>query len=326
MTYLVTGGTGLVGAYVSRDLARKGEPVVSFDIGANHALLQAIMSPEELAKVTVVRGDITDWPELLRTLQQHRVDTIVHLASLLRAGANANPPLAFKVMCQGTNNVFEGAALLGIRKVVWASSGSVFGPRSVGPDGVVHNDALLDPQEPYGACKALNEAMARHYIERYGLDLIAMRFSLVYGYGRGMSGAGTGATYMTELVEKPALGQGPCVVPTGDAIMDWLYVEDAARAVLLAAATEKPRSKAFIIHGFRHPLRDAFECVRKLLPDVAMTLEPGTRSGFSASAGPIVDGTPATEELGFTAETDIDEGMKRNINLLRREAGLPQVG
>src|SRR5207245_7854637 len=109
------------------------------------------------------------------------------------------------------------------------------------------------------------------YIGQYGLDIVGMRFSLVYGYGRATApGSGTGAIYMYELVDKPALGLGPSVVPFGDAVMDWVYVEDVSRAVLLAAEVEKPKSKAFIIHGFRRSMREAFDYVRTLLPAADM--------------------------------------------------------
>jgi UDP-glucose 4-epimerase len=323
MTYLVTGATGLVGAYTTRDLVRRGERVIAYDIAPNMKLLSALLSEEELAKITVVRGDVADTPQVMHTLREHNVHTIIHLASLLTVAANSNFPLAHRVMVQGTNNMFEGAALLGLRKVAWASSGGVFGPRSIGPDGMVHNDSPHDPQNTYGACKSFNEAMALHYVGQYGLDLVGLRFSLVYGYGRATApGSGTGATYMYELVDRPALGLGPSSVPFGDITMDWVYVEDVARAVLLAAQVEKPRSKAFIIHGFRRSMREAFDHVRSLLPDAKMELLPGVRE----SGSHILDGSAATEELGFTAEIDMEEGLKRNINMLRREAGLPAVG
>jgi UDP-glucose 4-epimerase len=322
MNYLLTGGTGFIGAYVARELVQSGDHVVCFDIAPNAQLLADMVPADQLQRVTVVRGDVTDWSQLFHTLREHRVDKVVHLASLLTSSSEANFPLALKVNCQGTNHIFEGAALLGIEKVVWASSVAVFGPRSIGPDGIVLNDALHDPQTVYGACKSYNEQMALHYVRKYDLDVIGLRFTLVYGYGKTETVArGTGVGYLSELIDKPALGQGPTVVPYGDDQMDWLYVEDVARAIALASQAGKTRTKAFTVRGDLRPLREVFDYVRRLLPDAEMTLQPGRyRQTWQ------FDGNVTRDEIGYAPEFTIEEGVKRNINMLRQQAGLPPVG
>jgi UDP-glucose 4-epimerase len=322
MNYLVTGGTGFIGAYVVRDLVKSGDRVVCFDIAPNAQLLADVVPAAQLQGVTVVRGDVTDWSQLFHTLRQHRVDKIVHLASLLTSSSEANFPLALKVNCQGTNHVFEGAALLGLEKVVWASSVAVFGPRSIGADGIVLNDAPHDPQTVYGACKAYNEQMALHYARKYDLDVIGLRFTLVYGYGKTETVArGTGVGYLSELIDKPALGQGPCVVPYGDDQMDWLYVEDVARAIVLASQARKTRTKAFTVRGDLRRMREVFDYVRRLFPKAEMTLEPGRyRQTWR------FDGNVTRDEIGYAPEFTIEEGIKRNINMLRQRTGLPPVG
>lgn len=322
MTYLVTGGTGFIGAYVVRDLVRLGERVVCFDIDPNSRLLGSVVPRDHLQQVTIVRGDVTDWTQLLHALREHRVDKVIHLASLLTASSEANFPLALKVNCQGTNHIFEGAALLGLEKVVWASSVAVFGPRSVGPDGIVLNGAPHDPQTVYGACKSYNEQMALHYVRKYDLDIIGLRFTLAYGYGKRETVArGTGVEYLTELIDKPALGEGPGMVPYGDDQMDWLYVEDAARAIVLASQAGKTRTKAFTVRGDLRPIREVFDYVRSLLPDADMTLQPGSYRQVWH-----YDGSMTREEIGYAPEYKIEEGIKRNINMLRQGPGLPLVG
>ncbi|MBI3329392.1 MAG: NAD(P)-dependent oxidoreductase [Nitrospinae bacterium] len=322
MTYLVTGGTGFIGAYVARDLVQSGERVVCFDIDPNARLLGSVVRPDQLQRVTIVRGDVTDWAQLLHALREHRVDKVIHLASLLTSSSEANFPLALKVNCQGTDHILEGAALMGLEKVVWASSVAVFGPRSQGPDGIVLNDAPHDPQTVYGACKSYNEQMALHYVRKYDLDVIGLRFTLVYGYGKTETVArGTGVDYLTELIDKPALGQGPCVVPYGDDQMDWLYVEDAARAIVLASKAGRTRTKAFTVRGDLRPMREVFDYVRTLLPNADMMLHPGSYRQIWQ-----YDGSVTREEIGYVPEYKIEEGMKRNINMLRQVPGLPLVG
>jgi nucleoside-diphosphate-sugar epimerase len=322
MNYLVTGGTGFIGAYVVRDLVKSGHHVVCFDIAPNAQLLADVVPTEPLRGVTVARGDVTDWSQLFHALREHRVDKIIHLASLLTSSSEANFPLALKVNCQGTNHVFEGAALLGLEKVVWASSVAVFGPRSIGADGIVLNDAPHDPQTVYGACKSYNEQMALHYARKYDLDVIGLRFTLVYGYGKTETVArGTGVGYLSELIDKPALEQGPCVIPYGDDQMDWLYVEDVARAIVLASQAGKTRTKAFTVRGDLRPMREVFDYVRRLLPKADMTLQSGRyRQTWQ------FDGSATRTEIGYAPEFTIEEGIKRNINMLRQRAGLPPVG
>ncbi len=326
MAYLVTGGTGFIGAYVVRDLLRSGERVVCFDIAPNPRLLQDVVGEEHPDGLTIIRGDVTDAAQVFRALQEHGVDRVVHLASLLSTSSEENFPLALRVNCQGTNNVFEGAALLGVKKVVWASSVAVFGPKSRGIGGIVANDAQHDPRSVYGSCKSFNEAMALHYVSKYGLDVVGLRYSLVYGYGKTETLArGTGVTYLSDLIDKPALGQGPCVVTGGDDHPDWLYVEDVARAVLMADRASKTATKAFNVVGDFRPTREMFDHVRSLLPDAGMTLQPGGQMG-GASNPWNYDGSAAREEIGYVPEFKIEEGVKRNINMLREKAGLAPVG
>ena len=321
MTYLVTGGTGFIGAYVVRDLLDRGEDVVCFDIAPSLGLVADVVGADRLQDLTVVRGDVTDAAQLSHTLQEHRVDKVVHLASLLTDSSEANFPLALRVNCQGTNNVFEAATLLGLEKVVWASSVSVFGPRSPGPDGVIANEAPHDPQSVYGACKSYNEQMALHYVRKYGLDTAGLRFTAVYGYGKVETvPRGTGTTFMNDLIDKPAMGEDPAVVPRGGDLIDWLFVEDAARAVVLAGDAEYTETKAFTVVGDFRPMDEVFNYVRTLLPDADMTLEPGGDREMR------YEGTPAREEIGYAPEYKVEEGIKRNINMLRRGTGLPEVG
>jgi len=83
MHYLVTGGTGFVGAYVVRDLARQGHEVVVFDLAVNREYLQDVLCAEELRRVQLVSGDVTDLPALLRTMQDTAPKRLVHLAATL---------------------------------------------------------------------------------------------------------------------------------------------------------------------------------------------------------------------------------------------------
>ena len=166
MSYLVTGGTGLIGSRIVRDLVRKDPQVVAYDWQPAINFLERVLSDREIESMArIVQGDITDLPHLIRTIMEHRVERIIHTAALLTLEADANPLVALKVNCEGTLCVFEAARILGLKKVVWSSSNSVFGPHEKYPQKFIPNDAMHDPQNIYTATKSFGEAGANHYFE-----------------------------------------------------------------------------------------------------------------------------------------------------------------
>jgi nucleoside-diphosphate-sugar epimerase len=322
MTTIVTGGTGFIGAYVVRDLVAAGERVVCLDIDPADGLLTAIGGPATAHAATIVRGDVAEWTRVVRVLREHGVDRIIHLASLLNARSEEDFAAALRVNCQGTHNILEAAVALGIRKVVLASSVAVFGLRSKSADGTVYNDAVHDPDTVYGICKSFNERMADHYSATFGLDTLSLRFTLTYGYGKHETlKRGTAASYLEALIDRPTLIGGKSTVLYGDDEADWLYIDDASRAVICAWSAPAGVTGAYIVRGKQHGMREVFEIVRGLLPNVEMVLEPGRRRELWK-----FDGALTYEALGYEAHVDVHEGVPRTMALLREHAGMPALG
>jgi UDP-glucose 4-epimerase len=316
MAYLVTGGTGLIGSRIVRDLLKDGEEVVVYDLFPEGAFLEQLLTDKERGRVKIVRGDMIDLAHLIHTVKENSVENIIHMAGLLGESTNANPPLALKVNTEGTINIFETARILGLRKVIWASSIAVFGPPGKYTEEYVPNDALYCPLGIYGACKALNETIAVHYFEQYGLDISAIRYSVVYGPGRF---GGSSFIVTRELIEKPAVGK-PGKVPYGDATFNWLYVDDAARATVLAAKAVRTKARAFNISGDICSVKEVADYIRKLLPEADITLLPGD--------SPLhwkYETTPIKEELRFRPRWSIKEAIREMINVTRRQHGLSRV-
>lgn len=117
MIYLVTGGTGFIGSHVVKELRLQGDKVIVYDSMIDGNAINFVLEPEEIKQIQMIRGDITDLAFLLKTAKTHKVDTILHLASLLFL-VDKNPSLALAVNCQGSINIFENAYLSGLRKVV----------------------------------------------------------------------------------------------------------------------------------------------------------------------------------------------------------------
>ncbi len=319
MRVLITGGTGFIGAYVTRSLAAEGHSVVCYDLLPDGNSLDRVLTAEQRAQVEVLQGDSTDAVAMLRVLSERRIDTVVHLASLLSPASDANPHLALRVNSESLLHVFEAARILGLRRVVWASSVAVFGDASLYERLPLPDDAPHKPGGVYGATKSLNEFMAQHYFKTFGVDNIGLRYTIVYGYAR-MRGS---SAFASELLVKPALGE-PGVVAYADAPMDWQYVEDAAQATVLAVKKEGPtRTRVFNTGGVIATGRQVAAIVKELLPDCSLTIEPGKLMGVDM---PSYDISGAAEELGYRPAFDLRAGVIRTMNDVRAAAGLPPLG
>jgi len=316
VSYLITGGCGFIGSYVVRDLLEEGAKVVIYDFKIDQGIVNQVVDEKRLKDVIFIQGEVTDFIHLVSILKAHKVSKIIHLASPLTYTVQENPPLGVDMMCKGTLNILEAAKILEVEKVVWASSMAVFGPPERYPKGKIKNDAPHWPESLYGACKSMSEYLATHYADKFGVDSIGLRFTLVYGPGK--FGTAKGA-FATEIIRRAALGE-PYEVPFSDETTDWQYVEDISRLTVAASKVKRTKTRAFNTQGDLRPVKEVIDYIRSFIPELKFTLKPGP---FGMPMD--YDTTPLEKEIGFKPKYSMEEGVLKALNTFRRLAGLKEV-
>jgi nucleoside-diphosphate-sugar epimerase len=225
--FLVTGALGCIGAWILRTLLREGIPATGFDLGTNTSRLALILEPDELERIELVQGDITDLAAVERAVDDCAATHVIHLAAMLIPLAKADPPRGAHVNVVGTVNVFEAVKRRErVRGLAYASSAAVYGPDA--PTRVAE-DAPPSPATHYGVHKLANEGCARVYWADDGVPSIGLRPYVVYGAGRDQ-----GITAEPTLAMAAAARGEPYRIGFGGR-MQMHYAPDAARAFIEAA-------------------------------------------------------------------------------------------
>lgn len=314
MSVLVIGGTGFLGSRIMKRLVDLGEDVVALDLYPSTELLSGY---EE--RIPVIRGDKTDIEQVIALIKQHDVKKIIDLAYILEIESMQNPHKALKVNILGTNNVFEAARLMDIERVLFSSSITAYGSHENFGDKVLDEDDPLYPMTVYGFCKALSEFMARVYRTAHGMDVVVLRVGSAFGPGRT-----AGATaFVSNITTLPALGQ-PLFIPLKESTY-FVYssVDDVAQAFVTACRAEPDSLKhpLYNIGGLTHRGDEVARRILELIPDAEISF--GDLDVYYVYR---VDNSRLREDTGFTLQYDMEEGIKENINEVRRREGLPEVG
>src|SRR5208283_857144 len=174
MNTLITGGTGFVGADLSRTLMERGERPIIFDVVQIRGPLTNLSD-----RFDYIRGSVANLSELANAFSQGKVDRIFHLGGMLSLPSEQNPWQAFDVNAVGTYNVLEAARIFRVRQVVFSSSIAVFSEDL--PDNEVTETTCCHPLTIYGTCKVFGELLGKYYARRFGLDFRAVRLPSVVG-------------------------------------------------------------------------------------------------------------------------------------------------
>lgn len=309
---LITGGLGLVGSHIADRLVERGtrEIIVLDDLSrGRHANIAAARAR---GNVHVVVGDIRD-RALVDGLSEG-VDVVFHQAALRITRCAEEPRLAVDVLVNGTANVLDAAVRAGVRKVVAASSASVYGMAERFPTPEDHHPYANDTV--YGAAKAFNEGLLRSYHAMYGLDYVALRYFNVYGPRMDIHGVYT--EVLVRWIERIAARRPPLILGDGRQTMDFVHVSDVARANVLAATADVTDEVLNVASGTETSLGELAQTLLAVMGGEP-SVEYGPARRVNGVARRLADTTRARELLGFRAEIGLDEGLRSLVDWWRAE-------
>jgi UDP-glucose 4-epimerase len=315
---LVTGGAGLVGSTIVDQLAdRRPREIVVLDnfVRGRRDNLKAVI---DRVPMTVIDGDIRDGALLAEVISG--IDVVFHQAAIRITQCAEEPRLALEVLVDGTFNVVDAARRAGVKKIIAASSASVYGLAGTFPTG--EDQPPYANRTLYGAAKLFAEGLLRSFHETHGLDYVALRYFNVYGPR--MDAHGRYTEVLIRWIERIASGQPPLILGDGAQTMDFVYVGDVARANILAAERDVTDEVVNVGSGVETSLR---ELARTLLAVMGADLHPefGPERTVNAVPRRLADTTRARRLLGFAAEVALREGLERLVAWWRQERGWPEA-
>ena len=309
---LITGGAGLIGSHIADLVAdREAAEIVILDNfvrGRRDNLAKAISS----GRVTIVEGDIRDVKLLAEVMEG--VDIVFHQAAIRITQCAEEPRLAVEVLADGTFNVVEQAVRANVKRLIAASSASVYGLAEVFPTDESHHP--YNNRTLYGAAKAFNEGVLRSFNEMFGLPYVALRYFNVYGPRMDIYGAYT--EVLIRWMERIAAGKPPLIFGDGKQTMDFVHVEDIARANVLAAESNISDVVLNVASGVETSLNDLANGLLRAMGS-NLSVEYGPERKVNPVPRRLAETRTAAEAIGFRSTIALEDGLFRLVEWWRAE-------
>ncbi len=285
MTTFVIGGTGFIGIRVIPLLVARGETVTCMDINPNAPALAALGD-----KVTMVRGDVTQFDDVISVMESSKADRVINLSYNL--GQDLPPHRATKLNIVGMDNCFEAARILGVKHTVFASSLAVNGQQSHFGERLVTEDDYKHAVVQYGSHKAFNEFQAKDYIDKHGMTITAIRPANVTGPDKVR-----GSVDHVNVITRPARGEA-IAFPFADAMRCPIHVDDIAEVFARVLLTDQPKHAVYSSGGHAISMGELADIVRGFLPDAKISFDKQT-GGRASSGNWMIDNTRLVQEFGM---------------------------
>ncbi len=308
----MTGGAGTIGSSIVDQLvaaeAAEIRVLDNFVRGRLDNLAQALPS----GKVHVIEGDIRDL-DVVRDVTTG-ADLVFHQAAIRITQCAEEPRLALEVLADGTFNVLEAAVAANVRKVVAASSASVYGLATEFPTTERQHPWANDTF--YGAAKVFNEGMLRSFHANCGLDYVALRYFNVYGPRMDVHGLYT--EVLIRWMERIDAGEPPLIFGNGQQTMDFVFTTDIARANLQAAESSVSDAVFNIGSNTETSLLELAEALLDVMGS-SLSVEFGPERAVNGVTRRLASIQEAQQQLGWKPEIDLKAGLRSLVGWWRAE-------
>lgn len=306
-TVFITGGAGFIGLHVVRLLLEKDYQVRIFD-NMSRGDRERIDELVKTGNVELVEQDVRYGGAVHAAMKG--CESVIHLAAVSINKSQADPYESIDINVVGNNNVFAAAADHGVRRIVFASSASVYGDPKKLP---MHEDDELSPLTPYCIAKRTGEDLLGFYQRSKGLNWVALRFFNVYGPGQKPTAYYT--SVINHFVKRLKTGQAPVIDGKGEQSMDFIHVHDIARSVVAALESEQGNVPVNIGTGIDTTVASLAEI---LIKAVGVDVEPQFNPREVLVSRRAADITRAKEVLGWEPTITVGDGM---TDLIKSEIG-----
>jgi nucleoside-diphosphate-sugar epimerase len=311
MSIFIIGGTGFIGHRLVRRLVAQGQTVTSMDINPGAHSFADLGS-----KVTSVRGDVTQFDDVMAAMAAAKPERVVNLSYFL--GSGHAPHVAMKLNILGMDNCFEAARLLGVKHTMYASSLAVNGKQSNYGNRPVTEEDRVNGEYQYAKHKIINEWQAQDYTEKFGMLITGIRPANVTGPDKVR-----GSVDHVNIITEPARGNA-ISFPFKDAMRCPVHVDDVAEAFSRVLLSDKPTHRIYNSGGIAISLGEIADIVRSYLPDAQISFDK-ENGGKEQSGNYMIDNSRLMSEFGVQYRP-YRERVLQIVNDIRRDRNLPFVG
>jgi len=303
MSILITGGTGSLGSFLAKEMVKRDyQDIILFDYNPDYERISDILN-----KVKVAAGNITDWTDVVSIMKEHGVKEVFHLAALLSTEIKERPFSGFKVNVEGTVNILEASRILGVKKLIFVSSISTFGPGLPEP---VKETYRQQPTNLYGITKLAGELWCFYYWQEYNIDTRILRFPRIVNPGRRGKGV---ALFPSLMIEKAALGEYYEIEVSEEYKVPIIYIKDAVDVLISLYEARQVKSRVYNINGLLPTAKEILETVKKYVP--AARLKFSERPIVPHLTIPLCyDDSKAKNELCWRIRYTLDKMVEDFIN------------
>jgi nucleoside-diphosphate-sugar epimerase len=316
MTVLVTGGSGLVGIHTAEKFAESGQNVICYNTSGRPWYAGQILA-KNVSKVNFIKGDIQDFKRLKKIVIEHKIKGIIHAAAVVNEKSVRKDPLkAIHVNIIGTANVLEIAKLCKLKRVVYTSSGTIYGRRV---DMAPIKEEEVNPQNFYSETKYSGEGLLEKYRNIFSVDALTVRVSSAYGPGKPWD---TKRYPLQQLCWEAIKGRHFKMHEGGEYERDFTYIKDVALGIFLAYHSQDPKYTVYnICCGKTYSLSDVVNSLNIIVPGSKIKIGSGRFDKDFALSGSFrgpLDIQRAQEDLGFYPECSLETGLSEYVDFIQK--------